>query len=211
MKVFIVASALFAVVMGAPSTSLATTIIAAQSPILSQYHSQDALGQYAYGYNGGSSAKIESKSLDGITRGSYSYVDPEGLLQTVEYTADAVNGFRAAATNLPNVRNTPEAAFNEAAIRAAAEPEIRPIAQIAPTQVVELHSTSPGSFSYTINTPPGIASSWFGTPVISARTVPIALQLARNTGPQDTPEVALAKTEHFRAVEEQKARIAATQ
>lgn len=66
-----------------------------------QYHSQDSLGQYAYGYSGGLSSKTETKTLDGVTRGSYSYVDANGLLQTVEYTADALNGFRAAATNLP--------------------------------------------------------------------------------------------------------------
>lgn len=56
---------------------------------------------------------MESKSIDGITRGSYSYVDAEGRLQTVEYTADSINGFRAAATNLPKaslagIVDTPE-------------------------------------------------------------------------------------------------------
>lgn len=61
-----------------PAALLQPTIITASAPVISQYHSQDALGQYTYGYNGGSSAKIESKSLDGITRGSYSYVDAEG-------------------------------------------------------------------------------------------------------------------------------------
>lgn len=91
---------------------------------------------------------------------SPSYVDSNGILQTVEYTADSVNGFRAAATNLPRapvhtaiapepVRETPEvaqaradhmAAYNEAAIRSAnAEDDsietiatpIAPIAQVA--------------------------------------------------------------------------------
>ncbi len=48
-------------------------------------------------------------------------MDSNGILQTVEYTADALNGFRAAATNLPRapidnalapepVRETPEVA-----------------------------------------------------------------------------------------------------
>ena len=40
------------------------------------------------------------KSADGVTRGSYSYVDANGLLQTVNYISDAM-GFRVAATNLP--------------------------------------------------------------------------------------------------------------
>lgn len=105
MQVFIVLSAaLIAGAFAKPSGLLAevpTFYTAAAIPQLSQYHSQDVLGQYAYGYNGGLSSKIETKTLDGVTRGSYSYVDAAGKLQTVEYTADALNGFRAAATNLP--------------------------------------------------------------------------------------------------------------
>lgn len=40
------------------------------------------------------------KTLDGVTRGSYSYIDSNAQLQTVNYVADAL-GFRVAATNLP--------------------------------------------------------------------------------------------------------------
>ncbi|XP_063237544.1 cuticle protein 6-like [Bacillus rossius redtenbacheri] len=99
-----------------------------------QYHAQDALGQYSYGYAGGPSAKSEVKSWDGVTRGGYSYVDAEGKLQSVSYTADPVNGFRVAATNLPKapapvdsaplvapepVQDTPEVAAAKAAHLAA--------------------------------------------------------------------------------------------
>ena len=66
----------------------------------SQWHAQSGLGDYAYGYEGSQSAKSEVKTIDGITQGSYSYVDPESKLQTVNYVADAL-GFRVAATNLP--------------------------------------------------------------------------------------------------------------
>ncbi|EAT34763.1 AAEL013031-PA, partial [Aedes aegypti] len=79
----------------------AAAYYAAPAELSSQYHSQDNLGQYSYGYNGGLSAKTETKSFDGVTRGSYSYLDAENKLQTVTYTADAPNGFRAQATNLP--------------------------------------------------------------------------------------------------------------
>lgn len=84
-----------------------------------QYHSQDSLGQYSYGYSGGPSSKSEVKTLDGITRGSYSYIDANGLLQTVDYTADAINGFRAAATNLPK------------APIAEAQQQLQPVAETA--------------------------------------------------------------------------------
>jgi len=67
----------------------------------SQYHAQDELGQYSYGYAGGPSSKSEVKTADGVTRGSYSYVDANNIVQTVNYVADPVNGFRVAATNLP--------------------------------------------------------------------------------------------------------------
>uniref|UniRef100_A0A0A1WXC5 Cuticle protein 6 n=1 Tax=Zeugodacus cucurbitae TaxID=28588 RepID=A0A0A1WXC5_ZEUCU len=81
-------------VYSAHSSSLVT-------PTQQQYHTQDGLGQYAYGYAEPHSTKHEVRSLDGITRGSYSYRDATGKLQTVDYTADD-NGFRVAATNLPS-------------------------------------------------------------------------------------------------------------
>ena len=40
------------------------------------------------------------KTADGVTRGSYSYIDANGILQSVNYISDAM-GFRVAATNLP--------------------------------------------------------------------------------------------------------------
>lgn len=71
------------------------------SPVHSQYHSQDEFGQYSYGYNSGSSSKAEVKTLDGVTRGGYSYVDANGQVQHYNYVSDPVNGFRVAGTNLP--------------------------------------------------------------------------------------------------------------
>ncbi|XP_037074022.1 uncharacterized protein LOC119095267 [Pollicipes pollicipes] len=69
--------------------------------VSSQYHAQDELGQFNYGYAGGPSAKNEFRRFDGATVGSYSYIDANGKVQTVSYTADDVNGFQVKATNLP--------------------------------------------------------------------------------------------------------------
>ena len=66
----------------------------------SQYHAQDELGQYNFGYADPNSARVETKTADGVVRGSYNYVDTNGQIQTVQYIADAL-GFRVAATNLP--------------------------------------------------------------------------------------------------------------
>uniref|UniRef100_A0A1B0CRE0 Cuticle protein 6 n=2 Tax=Lutzomyia longipalpis TaxID=7200 RepID=A0A1B0CRE0_LUTLO len=81
-------------------------------PSASQYHSQDQIGQYHYGYANQHSAKSELKTSDGITRGGYSYIDSNGKLQSVNYVSDAL-GFRVAATNLPKpspIADSPEIA-----------------------------------------------------------------------------------------------------
>lgn len=114
MKTFIVISTIVAIATAQPAGLLLSalptfrTSLVAAAPIQSQFHAQDILGQYSYGYNNGLSSKGEVKSFDGVTRGSYSYVDAEGHLQTVDYTADDLNGFRVAATNLPRALPAPE-------------------------------------------------------------------------------------------------------
>ncbi|XP_043226602.1 uncharacterized protein LOC122383863 [Amphibalanus amphitrite] len=81
----------------APYTTYAAPVPAATS---SQYHAQDELGSYSYGYADGLSTKHENKNAYGGTVGSYSYRDANGIVQTVSYVADAA-GFRVKATNLP--------------------------------------------------------------------------------------------------------------
>jgi hypothetical protein len=63
------------------------------------------LAEYNYGYNNQNSAKSELKTFDPrigeVTRGSYSYVDANNVVQRVDYIADDLYGFQVAATNLP--------------------------------------------------------------------------------------------------------------
>merc|ERR1712226_375608 len=66
-----------------------------------QFHAQDEFGQFSFGHAGGPLARTEARNAFGVTTGSYQYVDANGLLQTVNYVADPVNGFRVAGTNLP--------------------------------------------------------------------------------------------------------------
>merc|ERR1711997_308439 len=70
-------------------------------PPSSQFHAQDELGQFSFGYQNINSARSETKDAFGVTRGSYQYVDANNVVQTVHYTADDINGFRVAATNVP--------------------------------------------------------------------------------------------------------------
>merc|ERR1712142_1071556 len=85
------------VVATAPVESVAGTPYDATN---TQYHAQDDIGQFNYGYSNPLSTKQELKTADGVTRGSYSYVDANGIVQTVNYLSDAL-GFKVAATNLP--------------------------------------------------------------------------------------------------------------
>merc|ERR1711992_248568 len=84
-----------------------------------QFHAQDEFGQFSFGHAGGPSARTEARNAFGVTTGSYQYIDANGLLQTVNYVADPVNGFRVAGTNLP------------VGPAAQAAPEVAPL--VAPT------------------------------------------------------------------------------
>merc|ERR1711976_546285 len=94
-------------------------------PPSSQFHAQDEFGQFSFGYQNINSAKNETRDAFGVTRGSYQYVDANGVLQTVNYIADPVNGFRVAGTNIPVA---PEAAPVVAPIAPAAPPLVAPVA-----------------------------------------------------------------------------------
>ena len=124
----------------------------------------DELGQYSYGYAGGPSAKSESRTADGVTRGAYSYIDANGIQQHVQYVSDPVNGFRVAATNLP----------------------VAPAA--GPVPVAQVHQVAPLAVAHPLGGPVHIAQ------------LPVPVQ--------DTPEVQLAKAQHFQAHAEANARAA---
>ncbi|XP_042884103.1 cuticle protein 19.8-like [Penaeus japonicus] len=99
------------VTYNAPYAPLAYNVApyAPVAPIQSQYHAQDEIGQYSFGYAGGPSSRSESRDAYGVVRGSYNYVDSEGKVQTQHYVADAL-GFRVSGTNLPVAPDAPVAA-----------------------------------------------------------------------------------------------------
>merc|ERR1712026_71810 len=80
---------------------VATVAVAPAAPLSQQFHSQDEFTNFAHGYSNINSAKHETGNAAlGLVQGGYSYVDPNGKLQTVNYQSDAL-GFRVQATNLP--------------------------------------------------------------------------------------------------------------
>nr|CAD7424385.1 unnamed protein product [Timema monikensis] len=122
----------------------------------------------------------EVKSFDGVTRGGYSYVDANGELQTVSYTADALNGFRVAATNLPKAP-----APIESAPLVAPEP-VQDTPEVAAAKAAHLALVSG-----------------------AAPEAPIPAPLVAPVPVEDTPEVAQARAEHLVAVEKAAAAAAA--
>merc|ERR1719336_2277251 len=109
----------------------------------SQYHAQDDSGQYSFGYNDGSSVKQEIKTADGVIRGAYSYVDADGIVQNVNYIADAL-GFRVGATNLPvhHVDAPVEAAAPVQAAAAAAPVAVASAPVVAAASAVPVDTTN---------------------------------------------------------------------
>merc|ERR1712110_154706 len=105
--------------------------VAASAPTHSQFHGQDEIGGYNYGYQTAESSKQEIKTPDGIVQGTYSYVDANGILQTVNYISDA-EGFKVAATNLPQAP--------VADVVAKPAPVVAPTAYVAPAPVVAVAS-----------------------------------------------------------------------
>jgi len=89
------------VAVAAPVPVSTSRLVAAPAlPQTSQFQSQDEFGNLAYGYANINSAKQEAGNTYGGVTGSYSYTDANGLVQTVNYIADAL-GYRVQATNLP--------------------------------------------------------------------------------------------------------------
>ena len=148
---------------------------------------QDDFGQYNYGYTDHNSAKQEIKTADGTVQGTYSYVDSNGLLQTVNYIADD-HGFRVAATNLPHAPAVAPVSPPVAAVTpVVAEPvipevkaaetilDIRKVGSQEPLeQTVPAYVASP--YLYASGAPVA-----YGTPVAYSAPVPYETPVAHNT------------------------------
>jgi uncharacterized protein affecting Mg2+/Co2+ transport len=156
-------------------TNAAPVIPYAASVSGSQYHAQDELGQYNYGYSDSNSVKQEIKTADGVVRGSYSYVDSDGLVQTVNYIADAL-GFRVGATNLP-VHVVPGADASVAAAAAAADQPVVAAYNTAPVLAPQVsYAYLPYASSYSYNIPVEAAQPYVaaGQPLTVAAAEPVA-------------------------------------
>lgn len=156
-------------------------------PILQQGTAIGNDGQYSYNYESGIESKTEVRQPDGLTQGTYSYLDQNGIVQHVQYTAGK-DGFNVISTNLPlyGAVDTPEVEAakkqHEEAVRQAlaslpARQEVKPVAhQQLLSSPVQQHHQFP--VHHTVHH-----------------------QILSGEGVVDTPEVAAAKAQHRAAHE----------
>jgi hypothetical protein len=78
-------------------------------------------------------AKSQHESRDGdVVQGSYSLVEPDGTVRTVEYTADPVNGFNAVVHKTPLAAPVAKVAAPVAYAAPAVAKVAAPLAYAAP-------------------------------------------------------------------------------
>jgi len=95
----VVAAAPHQVVAAAPAAVVAHTPVIAGAT-KTQYHSQDELGQAAWGHSQAGQAHAAVRDAAGGVSGTFSYISPEGIPFTTHYRADH-NGYRVASNALP--------------------------------------------------------------------------------------------------------------
>lgn len=92
-----------------------------------QYHGQDGLGEYVYGYKDWNQGKAEQKTADGVVKGTYKYVNPRGRDFIANYYADH-SGFHQE-DNRPAAEKNP--ATETPAVKAAKEEHFRLWSELA--------------------------------------------------------------------------------
>ena len=115
----------------APVVTVNAAPVVAAAPLnpSSQFQAQDEFGNIQYGYSNINSQKHETGNTYGGVSGSYSYVDANGIVQTINYIADEL-GFRAQGTNIANAPGTSvvapleEPEFNLSGIQFAADGDV---------------------------------------------------------------------------------------
>merc|ERR1712131_464701 len=151
-----------------------------------QFHAQDEFGQFSFGHAGGTLARTEARNAYGVTTGSYQYVDANGLLQTVNYVADPVNGFRVAGTNLPvgpavpaAVEDTPEVAAAKAEFQAAFDEAAAASAERRKREAEEVAvAAAPAIAALPYPYAAGLNLAYAGLPVAAPAVLPAAAAVA---------------------------------
>merc|ERR1719422_1839610 len=194
------------VVAASPVVAQASPVVAQASPVVAaapvesvagtpydatntQYHAQDDIGQFNYGYSNPLSTKQELKTADGVTRGSYSYVDANSAPAEEQVLTPSVQY-----AYLPYAQNyeyygaaVPKVAVQATPVTYAQSAPVVQVAQTAP--VVVPFGDSTGLDPITQGLDPvtqGVAIA-ASAPVAVAATAPVAVPAA---APVAVPAVA---------------------
>ncbi|XP_071439701.1 cuticle protein 21-like [Hetaerina americana] len=99
--------------------------------------------------------KTQSESLEnGVVKGSYSVVDPDGIKRTVEYTADAINGFNAVVNMEPSGVVVKTSKMTPAPATQASTTVAPPASTAAPGKApAALVAAAPAAFYHAYTTP----------------------------------------------------------
>ncbi|CAL1274699.1 unnamed protein product, partial [Larinioides sclopetarius] len=99
--------------------------------------SQDAFGNYAFGYDSATNSRSEVGDAHGNKKGSYTLADIDGRARRVDYVADG-HGFRAVVKT-----NEPGTAASAPAAALVASPYAGPVAPVAASYAAPLAVAAP--------------------------------------------------------------------
>ncbi|XP_055913103.1 cuticle protein-like [Eupeodes corollae] len=142
-------------------------------------------GAYRFGFNDGRLARQEERSAEGVVRGAYRYVDANGEVQTVIYTADKHNGFVASGSNIPQAPEPLQNRGNIEVVPASAPIDDTPEVKAARAEHLEAYQRALRG----LNVLP--------QPIVGQLPVQV----------QYTPEVAAARAQHINALNQEYLRI----
>ncbi|XP_073817882.1 larval cuticle protein A2B-like [Musca autumnalis] len=132
--------------------TVAPVHVAAQPVLTKAVEEFDPHPQYRYSYDvndvvsGDSKSQVEERDGD-VVRGEYSLIDADGYKRTVQYTADAVNGFNAVVNREPVVAKTVVAA------PAAVVKTVAPVAHVAAPAAAIVKTVAPVAHVAHVATP----------------------------------------------------------
>ncbi|CAH0551444.1 unnamed protein product [Brassicogethes aeneus] len=139
--------------------------VAVAAPVVTKTVVADAPAQYDYGYSvsdphtGDHKSAVESRRGD-FVQGQYSLVDSDGTQRTVDYTADAVNGFNAVVNKSPlAVAAAPVVAATYAAPAVAA-----PVAYSAAPAYAHTYAAAAPAYAHTYAAAPAYAHTYAAAP-----------------------------------------------
>ncbi|KAK4886280.1 hypothetical protein RN001_002551 [Aquatica leii] len=159
-------------------------------PILSQFQDAGDQGQYKYSYQSGIESKSEQRTPDGRTIGSYSYIDTNGKIQHVKYSA-GVEGFQVITSDTPST-NLPRSHFSPSHIHQQGVIGDTPEVVAARNQHFAAHEAA-------LRDAPRVSQQTHAPHPVSFHGPP-AVPVLNSLGIlQDTPEVAAAKAHHAAA------------